>query len=259
MPPPEATPVAPVLAAQQGALAAAILDRRDDPRTGLAPDAAHRLDVHRNNVFASLTEALRARFPAVERLVGEAFFAGMAQAFVAARPPRTPVLLEYGGDFPAFVAGFAPARPLAYLADVARLEWLRNEAFHAADAAPLDPAALAAVPPDRAGALRLEPHPAARAFASPHPAVSIWDTNAHDAAVRPVAAGGEEALVARPHDAVRVVPLPPGGATLLDSLAAGATLAAAAAAATDAAPGFDLAAALGLLLQAGAFAGFTTD
>jgi len=251
MPPLEPRSVEPSLAALQGGMAAAILERRDDPSAALAAGWDCRLDVHRNNVHASLTEALRSRFPVIERLVGAEFFAATARMFIAAHPPRTPVLLEYGGGFPAFLAGFAPAQPFPYLPDVARLEWLRNEAFHAADAAPLDPAALAAVPPDRAGGLRFAPHPAARAFASPYPAVSIWDTNTHDATVRAIDADGEEAAVVRPNDIVRIVSLPPGGAALLQALSAGETLAAAAAAS----PGIDLATALGLLLQAGAFSG----
>ncbi|MGE0745516.1 MAG: putative DNA-binding domain-containing protein [Rhodospirillales bacterium] len=253
MPPLERRPVEPSLAALQRGLAAAILERRDVASTGLAAGWACRLDVHRNNVYASLTEALRARFPVIERLVGAEFFAATARAFIAALPPRTPVLLEYGGGFPAFLADFAPTRPYPYLPDVARLEWLRNEAFHAADAAPLDPAGLAAVPPDRAGGLRFAPHPAARAFASPYPAVSIWDTNTHDTTVRAIAADGEEAVVVRPDDIVRIVSVPPGGAALLQALSAGGTLSDAAAAA----PGIDLATALGVLLQAGAFAGFS--
>ena len=53
------------------------------------------------------------RFPAVERLVGEEFFAGMAREFVMAHPPRSPLLLTYGDEFPDFIAAFEPARGAA--------------------------------------------------------------------------------------------------------------------------------------------------
>lgn len=36
-------------------------------------------------------------------------------------PPKSPIVLSYGGGFPAFIATFAPARELPYLVeDVAR-------------------------------------------------------------------------------------------------------------------------------------------
>jgi len=54
--------------------------------------------------------------------VGEEFFGAMAAAFVLECPPRSPVLASYGDELPEFIAGFASARDLAYLPDVARLE-----------------------------------------------------------------------------------------------------------------------------------------
>ena len=96
-----------------------------------------RFAVHRNTVAASLIEALQARFPVVQRLVGEDFFRAMARAFVALEPPSSPLLFLYGESFAAFIARFTPAAPLPYLADVARLEYARGLAYHAADREPL--------------------------------------------------------------------------------------------------------------------------
>jgi len=59
------------------------------------------------------------------------------------RVPRSAVMIHYGADFPGFVAAFEPAREIAYLSDVARLEDAWVEAYHAAEAAPLALAALA--------------------------------------------------------------------------------------------------------------------
>jgi len=44
---------------------------------------------------------------------------------------RAAALAEYGDGFADFLAGFAPAQSLPYLADVARLEWAINAAYHA--------------------------------------------------------------------------------------------------------------------------------
>ena len=74
------------------------------------------------------------RYPVTRRLVGDDFFRAMARAFVAAQKPRSPVLIHYGADFPAFVEAFEPAREIPYLTDVARLENAWVEAYHAAEA-----------------------------------------------------------------------------------------------------------------------------
>ena len=59
-----------------------------------------------------------------------------------AEPPRSPLLFQYGGSFADFIAGFAPAAPLPYLRDMARLEYAQGLAYHAADREPLPPASL---------------------------------------------------------------------------------------------------------------------
>ena len=91
---------------------------------GLAP--AQRLNIHRNTMLGTLANALRVSFPAVHRLVGADFFEGAAQIFAREQPPRSADLDAYGAEFPGFLQRFGPASTLAYLADVARLEWAVN-------------------------------------------------------------------------------------------------------------------------------------
>jgi len=86
--------------------------------------------------MAGLGKALKSRFPVVEKIVGEEFFAAMTRVFVKAQPPRSPLLATYGDDFPDFIATFEPARGLPYLADVARLEATRTRSYHAATSRP---------------------------------------------------------------------------------------------------------------------------
>ena len=81
------------------------------------------LRVHRNTVLGALANALRLAFPAVDRLVGEAFFDRMAVEFARARPPGAPQLDEYGAEFPDFIAAFPGTETLPYLADLARFDW----------------------------------------------------------------------------------------------------------------------------------------
>ncbi len=159
--------------------------------------ADRRFAVYRNNVAASLIEALAARFPVVKRLVGEAFFNAMAHAYVLREPPFSPLLIHYGETFPAFVEAFEAARPLPYLGDVARIEVARGRAYHAADADPLPRQAFADLPKDRIAAHRVVLHPSVTILASAYPALSIWEIN-QTGGERPVESWGPEAAAYRP-------------------------------------------------------------
>lgn len=226
-------------------------------------DPAARWAVHRNNVVSSLVDALADNFPVLQQLVGEAFFRAMAAVFVRRWPPRSPILAHYGDRLPDFVADFEPAAALPYLADVARLEWSRQQALHAADAPPLDAAgALAALADASAAAVaddtRLRWHPSARLLRARHAAVSIWA--AHQGEGEPSLDQidldrPEDALVLRDGADVLVLPLAAGAAVFAEASLAGRPLGAAAALALQPDPGFDLAAALGAWRAHGAFTG----
>lgn len=247
----------------QGAFAAGLFGTTPAPAGLMAwntPTPERRYGVYRNNVTASLTAALASRFPATENIVGPDFFRAMARAFIAAHPPRSPVLLAYGDDLPDFIAAFEPARELAYLPDVMRLEIARGRAYHAADISPLDPAILAGIDPFRLGALVFTPHPALSVLSSPYPVVTIWAMNAGARPIAPIdVRQGEHALIARPHLTVEVTPLSPGGAVFFHRLAAGATLASAAESAMSEHADFDLSDNLAVLLRSGAFAAISQD
>jgi len=216
--------------------------------------AAKRYNVYRNNVTVSLIDALAAVYPATQRLTGTEFFRAMARFHVRATPPSSPLLFEYGRDFPDFIARYPYAAALPWLADVARIERAWLDAYHAADVEPLAAGALASVPPDRLADAALTPHPAAGLVRSRFPAVSIFAANRSEPAGRLEAAGPEDALITRPGLEVAVRRLPPGGAAFLTALAAGAPLGAAAAEALADSPAFDLAGNIAGMLEAGAFA-----
>jgi hypothetical protein len=213
-----------------------------------------RFGVYRNNVIASLSGVVKARFPVILRLLGDEFFAGVARSFVNQRPPRVPVLSEYGGGFAEFLESFEAVADLPYLADVARIEWLRHVAYHAPDREPLAAAELGRIPPGSIAAARLTLHPSAAIFSSPYPAVSIWETNTFDADVRHIGPelGGEAALIVRPVLDVALLRLAPEALALAKALAAGASIGEAFDRAADAA-GADLSQALATLIGAGAF------
>jgi hypothetical protein len=216
--------------------------------------AMKRYNVYRNNVTVSLINALAETFPAVRRITGEDFFRAMARFHIRATPPTSPLLFEYGRDFPDFIEHYEHARPMPWLADVARIERAWLDAYHAADREPLAPQALSALPAERLSGTVLTPHPATRIVRSRFPAVTIFAANRSDGPVGPIGvAEPEDALITRPRLEVTVRRLPPGGAVFLESLINRQPLAAAAGAAMSESPAFDLSANIAGMVEAGAF------
>jgi hypothetical protein len=248
----------------QRLFAAALLDPDAPCPDGLTAwngsDPTRRLAVYRNNVVVSLIEALAETFPVVQELVGETFFRGMAGVFVRHDPPQSVQLVDYGAEFPAFIERFDPARSVPYLADVARLEFLRVRAFHAADADPVSPEqmAQALADPEQLPTLRVGCHPSLGLLRSRYAVVSLWA--AHQgvgdlAQVNPCVP--ESALIVRTGLEVHVVALPPGGDLLIAGFAAGRSLGEAAGLVMAAHPDFNLTTHLALLLQVNALTSFS--
>jgi len=210
----------PSLLELQRDLRSALLADTDAPPStvmGGPIDAAARVRVYRNNVVGNLTKALRLTFPAVERLVGADFFAGAAAHFISATPPRTADLYEYGSAFPTFLATFEPARGIAYLADVARLEWAVNLALHAPFVPAVTADTLLDIPESQQADLRFTPHPSLSLLTLGYPTKAIWeavldedaDTRASSLAAIDVTVGGEVLAVLRGSNGLTFLQLSP--------------------------------------------------
>ncbi|MGH8033086.1 MAG: DNA-binding domain-containing protein [Luteimonas sp.] len=236
------------MAVSQRSFASALLEPLADAPAGLRAasgnDARRRFAVYRNNLTVSLIDALAESFPVVRALVGAEFFAAMARERLRVDPPRSPILNDYGDGFADFIASFAPAASVRYLADMARLERLRVQAYHAADADPLPTDAWQALlaAPERLAAVRVTLHPACRWLASRFAVHALWLAHQHSDAAATVDAdaavigttlaaldveAGEDVLVVRPQWDVQMIALPPGGIAWLDALRDGASLGAA--------------------------------
>jgi putative DNA-binding protein len=216
--------------------------------------AVKRYNVYRNNVTVSLISALAAAFPATLRITGVDFFRAMARFYVRATPPTSPLLFDYGRDFPDFIERYEYAQSVPWLSDVARIERAWLDAYHAADVQPLRPDDLAAIPAEQLPNTVLEPHPATRVIRSRFSAVTIFTASRSDGPdSRIEVVEPEDALATRPALEVEVRRLPPGGAIFLSRLMTGESLDTAASAAFAESPSFDLPANIRGLLEAGAF------
>ena len=235
----------------QSDFAAALLTPDAAPPEGLVDargrPAGKRFDVYRNNVAASLTDALVAAFPVIAKLVGADFFRAMAGVFLRAHPPGDPRLQLWGGAFPGFLARFEPVAHLPYLPDMARLELGLRQSYHAADAPALP---LARLSPEAVMALRPRLAPATLLLDAHFPVLSIWRKNTYipDLAIDWTP---ERILIARPDYDPAPVVLPRGGRTLARHLKGRLSLAEAVRATETLSPDADMAALLGLFLGRG--------
>jgi Putative DNA-binding domain len=130
----------PPLAETQGAMRAAIIERRPEAilaqLTG-SSDPTYRLSIHQRHYEASLAKAIVTRFPAVEWLVGSAFIGQAATAFVRQFPPVAPCIAEYGEGFPRFLAGLPSAKQIPWIEAVGCLDWHLGTIAVAIAAAPI--------------------------------------------------------------------------------------------------------------------------
>lgn len=223
-------------------------------------DPTRRLGVYRNNVMVSLVDALASTFAVTQQLVGEEFFRAMAQLFVREQPPRSPVLARYGAELPDFISRFAPAASLPYLGDVARLEWLRLQALHAADALPTTPDAMAAclADPEALAHTRWQLAPSLQLFSSAFAAVSLWAAHQEGSGLAlenvPVEQA-ESAWIFRSGLDVMVLQTTPGAHALVQALRRGASLGEAVVQAQTAQDDMDVSQAMAQLLRHGLVVG----
>ncbi len=163
-------------------------------------DEHGRFNVYRNNLRITLRNALRTTFPAVEKLVGEDYFSALTLLYVERHPPRSPIMTEYGHDFAAFLSTFSPLKDYPYLADVARIEFARVQAYHAADTDNfrMDSEASAIAALDIPAML----HPSVSVVFSENPALSIWRAELESDAAPPIPDTTETTIIWRQDDLV---------------------------------------------------------
>ena len=140
-------------------------------------EPSQRTQIYRNNVFTAFTDALRAVYPVVARLVGDGFFLYAAHQYIKQFPSTAGDLHDYGQHFTSFLKTFDAAQELKYLPDVALLEWYYHEVYHERDSTQLDLQALAKVDPSWYESLRFELNPGYRLMHSTYPIVDVWRVN----------------------------------------------------------------------------------
>jgi hypothetical protein len=137
------------LADQQRALHAAMLGAPAGP--GLLREPTQHeplLRIYQNAYRARLIAALRDNHGVLPRAMGDEAFDALADAYLQAHPSRHPSIRWFGHRLAEFMAAHPALVPHPAFVDLARMEWALREAFDAADAVPMTPQELAALPAD---------------------------------------------------------------------------------------------------------------
>lgn len=218
--------------------------------------------IYRRNYLEGHIAALRSTYTNTLALVGENYFRQLARRYVMQASSHHGDLNHYGADFTDFIERILPSAPggetLAYLPDMARLDWAWFEMLRASnvrrDAGSNWLAQLQNTSEEAWSGLRAKP--ACKILSSVFPLYQIWQLNENPAAaddpIRLDMQQPETVLIARP-DQVEVVRLSAAEAsfatTWLAETQPGASLEAALDAALNLDEHFDFAATLMLLAR----------
>ncbi len=215
-----------------------------------------RVDVYRNNIYASLIDGLELAFPVVLQLVGQEFFRAMAREFLRDHMPERGTLIGFGDGLPDFLDRFPPVASLPYLSDVARFELMRLRCYHAADDRPVTPEELAAIRAEEMPEVRFELHSSLEALQSRFPVLSLWQ--AHQPGQDPASVGvsqdAESVLVLRTNFTVAAHRIDEGAIAFIGALKDGQTFGTAATVAAGIQSDFELGQILHLLVSGGGIA-----
>jgi len=135
--------------------------------------AAERLQIYRGMYVARLVDALRETFPNLARFLGEETFFDLGMDYVARYPSDDYDIGRIGRRLADFLRGHPdPERP--DLADLAELEWARNEAFFAPRGHVMASEGFKALPAETLVHAELKLVPSLRVLLLAHDASELW-------------------------------------------------------------------------------------
>lgn len=238
-------PTAPSLRELQQAFMAALYDpEREGPidhiaSNGLSPTA--RLRIYRRSCDAIQCSALRTSYPALLALGGEDWFDQTARGYRRAHPSTSGNLQTFGAHLAEYLETLPAHRAYPYFADVARLEWLRQETILAPPARALAGEVVARSLRRHGAGAQVTLHPSVHVLASDYPVLTIWHFT-----LEPTPGGldldgpGEVVMLWRAGEEVASALLAPASFVYLAALREGAPLGVAQARATAIDANFDM-------------------
>ena len=196
---------------------------------------ARRLGIYQHGVAIGFRDALGGVFEVIKKLVGDDYFAHVAESYIQTHPSTSGNVHDFGENFPEYLETFQGLETLPYLPDVARLEWAYHSAFHSPMGEMLNISKLAQVPESQQNQLTLLLSPACYLLRSNFPVLRIWQVNQEAAYNDDSSAnsngddsvdlneGGVELAIVREGKQIAFHSLNPGAFAMLSAIAAGET------------------------------------
>jgi hypothetical protein len=122
--------------------------------------AVERLEIYREQFWLRHSASLVEDFPGLSGIVGQAAWEDLIEGYLEAHPPQSFTLRDLGLELPEYVESRRDLSQHGLCCDMARLERAYVELFDAADAAPLNALAVAAIPETAWENARIELSPA---------------------------------------------------------------------------------------------------
>ena len=198
-----------------------------------------RLAVYANGYLARIAESLKEVFEAIHHVTGSEKFLELCDAYARLFPSRNYNLNYAGRNFPQFLEATSLPQKFTFLPDLARLEWLIWEAFHAFDEAPLDSSRIQEISMEDWENCRIHFQPSVSLFDSKWTLLDLWvgrhperSEGSRDPSVAPRPQDNvldalnhpQRLLIGRHGDQVRCEPLDQNQYRLLEGLLQGKTL-----------------------------------
>ena len=133
-----------------------------------------RLAVYAEAYRLRLQEALAVDYAGLKNYLGDEHFSELAHAYIKQYPSRHFSLRWFGAQLANFIAATAPYSEHPDLVDFANFEWVQCHAFDAANATPIEMAALASLSGERWFELQLQLHPSVQVVTLHSNAPAIW-------------------------------------------------------------------------------------
>ena len=196
-----------------------------NPQGGVS--GKERMSVYAGGYVARVQEGLADVYEAVQFVLGPERFSALAESYGVRYPSHQYNLSRIGIHLPEFIRTFSGLDDVPFLADLAQLEWLMAEAFHAFDKPPFVPHELAEIPLEDWERTQVVFQPSVSIFHSPWPVLDIWkEKKSSDR--NQVRWTGEKKpqciLIGRQETRVRCELLSPAQHRLLEGLLQGRTL-----------------------------------
>ncbi len=210
-----------------------------------------RLAIYQNNTFQSLSEVIKDLYPTIELTIGGELLGACARSFIERNPPSSPVMQEYALDFPQFLLTFPPVQSTPYLCDLAKIDLLQHQSYHAKDEDSLPAEAFTAIDITTLASSRIKPISSAFLLSSPYAVFNMWQLAIGECRDEVNANTPQNLLVIRVEALVKVYELDNGVFTFLDALAKNSIVYEALECATEQASDFNPTQAISFLIQSG--------